>query len=66
TLLAVTIPNFPCGLPGLSLDPEAFRDPDEAEVRSELDRLIAFHSEAVLRGLGTRKLLSRLDEGETF
>ena len=66
TLLAVTIPNFPCGLPGLSLDPDASPDPGDAEVRLELDRLIAFHSEAVLRGLGTAKLLSRLDAGETF
>ena len=66
TLLAVTIPNFPCGLPGLTLDPSSDPDPGEAEVRNELDRLIGFHAETVLRGLGTQKLIARLDAGETF
>lgn len=66
TLLAVTIPNFPCGLPGLDLVSETSKPPMEEDVRVELDRLIAFHSEAVLRGLGTSKLISRLDAGESF
>jgi len=66
TLLAVTIPNFPCGLTGLEIDPVAGDDPSAETVRKELDRLIEFHSETVLRGLGTAKLIERLDAGQRF
>ncbi|MCC5996137.1 MAG: TetR/AcrR family transcriptional regulator [Oceanicaulis sp.] len=52
TILAVSIPDFPREKPGRR--------------ELELDELIAFHSEMMMRGLGARRLIDRLDAGESF
>lgn len=66
TQLAVAIPQFPCSLPILSDTARAPSELTEEYVRAELDRLISFHAELILRGLGTARLVDRLDAGESF
>lgn len=66
TSLAVTIPNFPAGLPGFGTEAMCKIDPTEGEVRTQLETLISFHAQMLMRGLGTPKLIERLDAGETF
>ncbi|WBQ13243.1 TetR/AcrR family transcriptional regulator [Hyphomonadaceae bacterium BL14] len=52
TILAVTIPDFPREKPGRR--------------QLELDELIAFHSEMMMRGLGARKLIELMEAGQHF
>jgi len=52
TILAVTIPDFPREKPGRR--------------ELELDELIAFHSEMMMRGLGSRKLIELMEAGQKF
>lgn len=66
TQLAVAIPQFPCSLPALNDHEPAPCDLSEEHVRAELDRLISFHAETILRGLGTARLVEHLDAGERF
>ncbi|WP_440957455.1 TetR/AcrR family transcriptional regulator [Oceanicaulis sp. LC35] len=66
TQLAVTIPQFPCALPVLSDHEPNSCGLSEEHVRAELDRLITFHADTILRGLGTARLVERLDAGERF
>ena len=66
TQLAVAIPQFPCSLPALSDHKEVRSELTEEHVRAELDRLITFHADTILRGLGTARLVEQLDAGERF
>ena len=66
TLLAVTVPDFPCDLPGLSEPIDQARANMKAVVRYALDDLIEFHAGMVLRGLGASRLIERLDAGDSF
>ncbi|MAP48246.1 MAG: TetR family transcriptional regulator [Oceanicaulis sp.] len=66
TQLAVAIPQFPCSLPVFSDEERAPDELTDEYVRAELDRLIRFHGEVILRGLGTTRLVDRLDAGERF
>ncbi|KAA5801665.1 helix-turn-helix transcriptional regulator [Alkalicaulis satelles] len=52
TILAVSIPDFPREKPGRR--------------ELELDELIDFHSEMMMRGLGAARLIGKLDAGERF
>lgn len=55
TMLAVTIPHFPKeNFPGCE---------DEAGDSVDLDALIRFHAEMVMRGLGSDRLIERLNAG---
>lgn len=66
TQLAVAIPHFPCALPVFSDEDRTPPELTDEFVRAELDRLIRFHAEMILRGLGTTRLVDRLDAGERF
>ncbi|MFW5659775.1 MAG: TetR/AcrR family transcriptional regulator [Oceanicaulis sp.] len=56
TMLAVTLPEFP---------KEKFPACDANDPELTLDRMIEFHAETVLRGLGSPRLIERLDAGMT-
>ncbi|MFW5660069.1 MAG: TetR/AcrR family transcriptional regulator [Oceanicaulis sp.] len=56
TMLAVTIPNFP---KESASSWEEKSDPDALN----LDAMIAFHAEMVMRGLGSDRLIERLNAG---
>lgn len=66
TLLAVTVPDFPCDLPGLSEPVDNPPADMKGVVRYALDDLIEFHAGIVLRGMGSARLIERLDAGDTF
>jgi len=66
TLLAITVPDFPTDLPGLSEPGENPPADMKSVVRHALDDLIEFHATIVMRGLGTARLIERLDGGDAF
>lgn len=66
TLLAITVPDFPCDIPGLSERGENPPADMKSVVRNQLDELIDFHSSMVMRGLGSVRLIEKMDAGEAF
>jgi AcrR family transcriptional regulator len=66
TLLAITVPDFPTDIPGLSEPGENPPADMKSVVRHALDDLIDFHAAMVMRGLGTTRLIERLDGGDAF
>lgn len=66
TLLAITVPDFPDDIPGLSDAGENPPGDMKHVVRHALDELIDFHAAMVMRGLGSTRLIQRLNDGEAY
>ena len=66
TLLAITMPDFPDEKMGLYQPGENPPADMKSVIKHKLDALIDFHAAMVMRGLGSKRLIEKLDAGETF
>lgn len=66
TMLAITMPDFPSDLPGLSEPVDNPPADMKSVIRHKLDELIDFHAAMVMRGLGSPQLIEKIDAGAEF
>ncbi len=66
TLLAITMPDFPDEKVGMYAPGENPPADMKSVVKHKLNDLIDFHAAMVMRGLGSSRLIEKLDAGEAF